>query len=264
MDFKIKESFVIFNANLYGDYKKFTCSVDNTMLFNINSFILNRNNKYKSFYVDFTQTGNFRQFLQISGKEEFYLFDEAFNKVKNIKVRLSESYEKGNSEIFFSLDKKAKSKNTTPNVSFFKSKNNTDIEGSQSSSLYDSKIKDIIENHLLAPFFISDPVFKLDANKIEEYISQKYPIDSNQLNDKLVFEYVNEINLIGVPFEIKKYKISNNKALISSKFKCNDKQDINLKKPIKSCPNIEKAFEFNKSHSEKQIIANFNNVPRII
>lgn len=245
---------------MYGDYKKFTCSVDNVTLFNTNSFIVNRNSKYKNFYVDFTQTGNFRQFLQISAKESFPLFDDACNKIKNMKLRVSESFQRLNTEVNFSVERKTKPKNTSASISIFKNKANTDLEFNQTNCSYDTKSIDNFENIILAPFFINEPVFKLDSNKIEEYISQKYPLSlNNKETQNKIFDYINEINLNGTPVEIKRYNISNKFDNLKHENTCSE---IKLKK-INKCNNM--IVKTNESLQKETIqiskLNEFSNVP---
>ncbi len=70
----IKEIFIKSIVLMIGDYKKYVSYIDNIPLFNTDSFLINRPNKYKAFYTELSQSQLFRHFLHndhIQPKKKF-------------------------------------------------------------------------------------------------------------------------------------------------------------------------------------------------
>jgi len=62
-DQTLKDIFIKSFVTMIGDYKKYVSFIDNLPIFNSDSFLLNRPNKYKNFYTELSQSQMFRQFL---------------------------------------------------------------------------------------------------------------------------------------------------------------------------------------------------------
>lgn len=83
LDFQMREIFIRSMNFLFGDFKKYTSFIDDIPLFNYTCFVDHRERETKDFYLDFTQTQIFRNFLQYSANESFPYFDDMKYKAEN-------------------------------------------------------------------------------------------------------------------------------------------------------------------------------------
>jgi hypothetical protein len=70
---RIRSFFVKSMVMLFGDYKKYVSTIDDSQIFNSESFVASREEKYRHYYSEMTSTGIFRSFL--NAKTECPYFD---------------------------------------------------------------------------------------------------------------------------------------------------------------------------------------------
>ena len=75
LDMKIKNAFIEINVEMFHDYNKYLCSVDDDVVFNSNLFVENRPKDDSYFYKEFTDTQLFQQFTQNVLKDDFNYFN---------------------------------------------------------------------------------------------------------------------------------------------------------------------------------------------
>ena len=72
---KIKNAFIEIIVEMFHDYNKYLCSVDDDVVFNSNLFVENRPKEDSFFYKEFTDTQLFQQFTQNVLKDDFNYFN---------------------------------------------------------------------------------------------------------------------------------------------------------------------------------------------
>ena len=75
LDMKIKNAFIEIIVEMFHDYNKYLCSVDDDVVFNSNLLVDNRPKEDSYFYKEFTDTQLFQQFTQNVLKDDFNYFN---------------------------------------------------------------------------------------------------------------------------------------------------------------------------------------------
>lgn len=182
--------------DLIGDYQKYLTYINGNPIFNMNTFLTNKNQKDRAFFTNFKSTLNFQQFIGENCKEEFPYFYKLL--------------------IRFNAQPLKKKKSDNPIVSFFKRsssttiktvKENSDLNKSGSNkklanhniTIINSSMKgsannensnsgskgsggpgavegksDLPEGFIILPYFIEEEIIKSDYNKLEVHLREKF------------------------------------------------------------------------------------------
>ena len=193
--------------NIFSEYKKYSSVIKNETFFNLTCFLSTKNNKYKNFYSDFTQTQNFRHFLQTSfmNPENYAYFDHL---CLHYKLMFNNDY---------SGDKCLTEGDLTEKTSFFSSLFKTKVRNNMLQKFYLSisnlsplnfKLQKENELIIIAPFYINNKTFRTSYSKIKEIQDNnklaEFPIVIDKL-PSLTFELPNTIRYYNLNPEIKKF-----------------------------------------------------------
>lgn len=238
-------------VKLFGDFKKFTFNLEGATFFNLSSFMVNRNPKNKQFYTEFTQSLNFRHFLQLFNDDGFELFEEycrKFHDSLNFNRSLSTKFYKqssGDVSTFRTHTRKL----TNPCIFIDRTRPMIDLD--QSNPHTDLKMNEPIESYLLAPYFINKEILRMDTFKIDEYIIDKYNPSilcervCNHLDTNIdepsseVRRYILEKNILQKNKEITKkssgtgIKNRSSSMILSEQILCNIKKQKSIKVPVR-------------------------------
>jgi hypothetical protein len=146
---RVRSFFVKSMVMLFGDYKKYVSTIDDSQIFNSESFVASREQKYRHYYSEMTSTGIFRSFL--NAKSEFPYFDrmciryinsvlrDNSKKINRISSLLnSDQKNKKNSIITSTRSSSVSKKNIEGEIEKYASSNNSNnmnISGSYSNKL---------------------------------------------------------------------------------------------------------------------------------
>lgn len=75
-DALIYKVFSTYLSGIFGDYQRYLTYLDDQAVFNIDSFLSNRNNQYENFYTEILKTQNFMNFIENNPKKAVF-----FNKI---------------------------------------------------------------------------------------------------------------------------------------------------------------------------------------
>lgn len=171
----IQELFIKNSIYMFGDYTKYLSFIDETPLFNKESFLESKLSENRDFYDEFTEVQMFNQLVQNQKMEENfpYFYNESLFFIEYQNMALTGSQE--SKTIMYSmnnyLEASRQSRSRTSIIS-----ESTDFKTNKmrkdSSCMSISEEKN--ELYVLKPYFLEEFKNTNDRNKFEEIIKNKY------------------------------------------------------------------------------------------
>jgi len=183
---------------LIGDYLKCLTYVNDAPIFNVNSFLENKDTKHKNFYKELVSTQLFLQFLEQNSLNKHPYFNKLLlrynnsnhlskNKAGNLSLfNFGRNNIPANSNIISplkSLTMKAPKKQLSESTNITNSTVIENKSNSGSKSKGSEGIYDFSEGYIIIPYFIDEVIIKSDFNKLDIHLKEKFK--GNHLNTKL-------------------------------------------------------------------------------
>jgi hypothetical protein len=224
-------------VKLLKDYKKYTSYISGDPLFNLNCFLLTKDPRDKTFFTEFTQGQNFRQFLLISkGSKQFIAYFEFLSMHYNM---MMEDHESGRCHTENNI--------TVREFSFFKAKKLPNllnkffaqIEYLPASFSQDFRLQDKNTEYYLMPYFINSKSINNDFNKLET------------LTKCNVLKVKNEVFLFDAPPQFKLEEELPNEVRLYNLHEINSRSAIRKTRTFKRMSSKRAAFKIKDDHEDE-------------
>lgn len=264
---------------MIGDYQKYNQIVDDLPVFNTESFVSNRPEKDKHFYLELTETQIFNHFLQSEAKECFPFFYKINERLsynlwqgrgdsKSEKTRSSsitarrstlskllndEGVEQNYKDLIINSYLKESQVRNISIVSPFNdaASSHSGNQGKNSSSSKKETLQDLIlnyqnsETYLIPPYFIPNSHF-VDASEISQLIKgEHWNIlgENNRIFSNSDFKLLNLNFKNESIYKVNRYIIPNDKRLINKNSLNTNMSNLVLTNSIGNIKNIISGFE---------------------